>query len=199
MTLGHSSSSAGIIWILYSLRRSLLCSTLCTVEHGICNCKLAARIDLCRLRWNASLMQLTFSSGVHVCPGDFTHNRLPVVPSLPFQDQVLFHVGGWCPHWVLKRRWTTVRAFSSAGYNMYWICSCGVDIITDLTGGHQLVHARKPGMKKNLQSFPFWWHKPHTCMIISFQNIHFYFGYLSSGHPVSVVSDFGMDTHKMLW
>jgi hypothetical protein len=39
-----------------------------------------------------------------------------------------------------------------------------------------------------------WWR-----LRITFLVINFYFGYLSSGHPVSVVSDFGMDTHKMLW
>jgi hypothetical protein len=35
-------------------------------------------------------------------------------------------------------------------------------------------HARKPGMKKNFQSFPFQLHKPDTCMTISFRGIHFF-------------------------
>jgi hypothetical protein len=38
--------SAWIIWILYALMQGLLCSTLCTAERGICNCKLAEWIDL---------------------------------------------------------------------------------------------------------------------------------------------------------
>jgi hypothetical protein len=46
------SFSAWIIWILYALRWSLLCSTSCTVERGVCNCKLAAQIGL-RLFYNA--------------------------------------------------------------------------------------------------------------------------------------------------
>jgi hypothetical protein len=65
-----------------NLRRSLLCSTACNVEHGTCNCKLAARIDLRGLRWNASLMRLTFSSEVRVVPGDFTHKQTTCSPQL---------------------------------------------------------------------------------------------------------------------
>jgi hypothetical protein len=44
-----------------------------------------------------------------------------------------------------------------------------------LAEGHQLAHARKLGMTKNFQSFPFRWHKPDTCTTISFRDIHFLF------------------------
>jgi hypothetical protein len=66
--------------VMYTLRRSLSYSTLCTVGCGICNCKLAAQIDLRGLHWNASLMQLTFSSDVRVFSGDFTCSPQFVVP-----------------------------------------------------------------------------------------------------------------------
>jgi hypothetical protein len=76
------SFRAWIIWILYALRQSLLCRTSCTVERDICNCKLGAQIFLRRLRWNASLMWLTFSSKIHVFAGDFTCDGLPGALSL---------------------------------------------------------------------------------------------------------------------
>jgi hypothetical protein len=60
---------------------SLGLSALLDVEF-VRNCELAAaRIDLCVLRWNASLKWLKFSSEVRGFPGDFTRNRLPVVLS----------------------------------------------------------------------------------------------------------------------
>jgi hypothetical protein len=133
------------------------------LNGGICICKLAARIDLCRLHWSSSLMWLTFSSEVRVFPEDFTRNRLPVVPSLFSQNRILFCIDGWCPYRVLKWRWTAVRDFNSASHNMHWTCSCGVDIVNDLAEGHLLAHAHKPGMKKDFQSFPFRWHKLDTC------------------------------------
>jgi hypothetical protein len=69
---------------------------------------------------------------------------------------------------------------------MHLTCSCGVDIVTELAEGHQLVHASKLGMKKT-STFLFRWHKPDTCMTISFQVIHsFYFGYISSRHYVYI-------------
>jgi hypothetical protein len=150
------SFSAWIIWILYDLRQSLLCSILCTLEHGICNCKLAGQIDLRRLRCSASLMHLTFSSEVHVFSGDLTHNKLPVVLSLLCQNRRLFHIGGWCPYYILKWSWTGIRDRNFASHNRHWTCSCGVYVATELAEGHQLVHAHKPRMKKSFHSFPFW-------------------------------------------
>jgi hypothetical protein len=38
--------------------------------------------------------------------------------------------------------------------------------------------------RKNFQSFSFRWHEPYTCMTLSFRDINFCFGYLSSAHPV---------------
>jgi hypothetical protein len=64
----------------YALRRSLLSCTSCNVECGICNCKLAVWIDLRRLRWNASIIRLTFTSEVRVFL-DFARNGLPAVLS----------------------------------------------------------------------------------------------------------------------
>jgi hypothetical protein len=84
------SFSAWIVWILFTLRQSLLYSISWTAECGICNWTLAAQIDLHRLHWNASLMRLTFSSEVHVFPGDFTCNRLRVFLSLLFENGMLF-------------------------------------------------------------------------------------------------------------
>jgi hypothetical protein len=84
---------------------------------------------------------------------------------------MLFCVGG-C---ILKWCWTAVRDCNSASHNMDWTCSCSVDIVTELAEGYQLAHAHKPGMKKNFQSFPFWWHKPDMCMTISFRDIIYLF------------------------
>jgi hypothetical protein len=126
--------SAWIIWILYTLRQSLLCSALCTVERGIYKCKLAAHIDLRGLRWNASPMQLIFSSEVHVFPE-------------------ILHVGGWCPYCILKRCWTVISDCNSARHNTHWICPCGVDIVTELVEGHQLAHVCKLGTKKTFRVF----------------------------------------------
>jgi hypothetical protein len=69
---------------------------------------------------------------------------------------------------------------NSAIHNMRLTCSCGVDIVTELAEGHQLAHARKKGMKKNFQSFPFRW---RVWQLVSEIYI-FYFGYLSSRQPV---------------
>jgi hypothetical protein len=90
--------SASIIWILYALRRSLLCRSSCTVERVIVrNGKLAARIDLHGLRWNTSLMRVTYSSEVRVFPEDFTRNTLPVVLRLLSQDPTIFRLRSWRP------------------------------------------------------------------------------------------------------
>jgi hypothetical protein len=126
--------------------------TSCTVEHGFCTCKLAAQIDLRWLHWNASLMRLTFSSEVCVFQ-DFTCNRLPVALSLLSQNQMFFHVGDWHPNCVLKLCWRAVRDCSSASHTTHWACSCSVDSVTELTEGHQLVHACKLGMKKTFRVF----------------------------------------------
>jgi hypothetical protein len=129
-------------------------------------------------------MRLTFSSEVCVILGDFAHNRLPVIISSLFQNRILLRVGGWRPYCVLKRCWTTVRDCNCATHNTHSTCSYGVDIVTELAEGHQLVHADK-AWNKNFQSFPFWWHKLDIYMTISEIYI-FYFGYLSSGHHVDV-------------
>jgi hypothetical protein len=148
--------NARITWILYVLRSSLSCSTPCMlIVEFVCNCKLGARIDLRRLHWNASLMRLTFSPEVCVFP-DFTCIRLLLVLTLLPQTWMLFRIGGWHPYCVLKWRGTAVRDCNSACHNMHWTCCCGVDIVTELTKGHQLAHVHKPGMKRNFQSFPFW-------------------------------------------
>jgi hypothetical protein len=101
--------------------------------------------------------------------------RLPVVLSLLSQNQVLFCVGGWRPYCALKQCWTAVRDCSSANHNMHWNYTRGVDIITDLTRRHQLVHARNPGMKKQPSRVFLSDDKLDMCMIISFQNINFLF------------------------
>jgi hypothetical protein len=67
-----------------------------------------------------------------------------------------------------------IRDCNSASHNTHRTCSSGVNIVRDLTGGHQLVYEHKPAVKKTF-SFPFGWHKPDTCMTISFQEIHFLF------------------------
>jgi hypothetical protein len=115
------SFSAWIIWTVYALQWSILSSTSCTIERGICNYKQAARIDLGRLCWNASLMRLTFSSEVCVFP-DFTHNRLPVVLSLLSQNWILFHIGGWHSYCILKQRWSAIRDCNFASHNTHWTC-----------------------------------------------------------------------------
>jgi hypothetical protein len=87
MLLGHSV-------LLHESFQSciLLDRAFCVAHHAllnvefVCNCKLAAGIDLRALHWNASLMRLTFSSEVRVFPGDLTHNRLPVVLSVLSQN-----------------------------------------------------------------------------------------------------------------
>jgi hypothetical protein len=66
-------------------------------------------------------------------------------------------------------------SLQSGSYDTQWTCSCGVDMVTELAEGHQLAHARKHGMKKNFQSFPFRWHKPDTCVRISFIDTIFLF------------------------
>jgi hypothetical protein len=131
-----------------------LCSTSCTVERGICYCKPAALIDLRGSRWNASLMRLPFSSEVLVIPEDFTRKILSVVLSLLSQSRMFFRIGGFRPYCVLKLRWTAVRYCNSARHNTHSACSCCVDIVTELAGGHQLAHARKSGMEK-LSEFSF--------------------------------------------
>jgi hypothetical protein len=87
------------------------------------NCKLAARIVLRGLRWNASIMRLT-SSEVRDFPGDFTRNRLHAVLSLLSENRMRFRIGGWCPFCILKRHWTAVRNCNSASHNTHWTCSC---------------------------------------------------------------------------
>jgi hypothetical protein len=94
------------------------------------------------------LLLLMFSSEIHVFPGDFMYNRLPAALSLLSENQMLFHVGGWCPYCILTWCLAAIREYNSAGHNMHWTCSCGVYIIIGLSKGHQLVHACKPGMKR---------------------------------------------------
>jgi hypothetical protein len=66
--------------------------------------------------------------------------------------------------------------------NTHWTCSCDVDMITEVAEGW---HMHVSQALKNFHSFSFWWHKPDTCMAISSQDwFFFYFGYLSSEHPV---------------
>jgi hypothetical protein len=55
---------AWIILILCALKQSILSTTSCTAECGICNCRLTSQTDLHGLCRNASLMQLTISSEV---------------------------------------------------------------------------------------------------------------------------------------
>jgi hypothetical protein len=138
----------------------------------VCNCKLAAWIDLRRLRWNAYLMQLIFSSEVHVSPGDFKCNRLPAVLTLLSKNRMLFRVGAWHLYCVLKWRWIAIRDYSSASHNMHWICSCGINIITEPDEGHQPAHAHKPGMKKPRVFLSDDIHQKPTCTTISFQDIN---------------------------
>jgi hypothetical protein len=145
------SFSAWIMWIFYAtLRRSRLCSTLCTVECGICSCKLAAQIDLRRICWSASPMWSIFSSEVHVFQ-EISHST----DYMSSQNQMLLYVGGWCPHCVLKLCRIAIRDCNSAIHNTHWTCSCGVDTVSEPIEGQQLAHVRGSGMgKKNLKSFP---------------------------------------------
>jgi hypothetical protein len=73
-----------------------------------------------------------------------------------------------------KRCWTAVRNCNAASHNMHWTCSCGVDIVTELAKGHQVARVRKLSMKKKMSEFFFWWHKPDTCMTISFRDMYFF-------------------------
>jgi hypothetical protein len=79
------------------------CVALLNMEF-VPNCKLAARIDLRGLRWNASLMRLTFSSEVHVFQ-EILYATLPIVLSLLSQNRMLFPVGGWRPY-ILRTKMT---------------------------------------------------------------------------------------------
>jgi hypothetical protein len=118
--LGHSAL------VYESFELCMLLGTAFCAAHrallnveSVCKCKLVARIDLLGLRWNASPMQLTFSSEAHVFPGDFRRNRLPAVLSLLSQNIMLFRVECWRLHRVLKRRWLPVRDRNSARHNTH--------------------------------------------------------------------------------
>jgi hypothetical protein len=110
------------------------------------HCKLAAQIDLRRIRRNASLMWLTFSSEILVFP-DFTCNRRPAGLSLLSQNRTLFCVV-WHPYCLLKWHWTASRDYNSASHNTDWTWFCGVDIVTEPAESHQLAHVHNPGIKK---------------------------------------------------
>ena len=68
-----------VIWILYAQRRSLLCTTLCTVLRGIWSCKLAFRTYFLGLLVNQFRMSSVFSSETLflACLSLFD-NKLPV-------------------------------------------------------------------------------------------------------------------------
>jgi hypothetical protein len=133
-------------------------------------------------------MRLTFSSEIHVFPGDFTCNRLPVVLILLSQNRMLFHVEGRRRYCILKRRRTAIRVFNSSSHSTHWACSCGVDIVTELAESHQLAQVRKLGMKKASRVFLSDDINRIRVWKLVFEIYIFYFGYLSSGHPVSTKS-----------
>jgi hypothetical protein len=165
--------STWIIWILYALRRSLLCSTSCTIERGTCYCKLAAWTDLCGLRWNASLMRSTFSSEVH-SSRRFYMQQTTCCPRFVVPGPNTFPCRRMTSILHSKTKLTAIRDCNSASTTH----TEPVPVVSTLLLSSPKVTSRRMrvnGHEKNFQSFPFRWHKLDTCMTISFQDINFLF------------------------